>query len=74
MGCCVPVQEDYLFICCLFNNNVNGLVKDYESVNKTSIYKVYSFSDILCLTYKQSHQCKSWGTHNGHRTGETELA
>jgi hypothetical protein len=38
MGCYVPVQEYYLFICSLFNL-VGRLVKGNNSVNQAGMYK-----------------------------------
>ena len=38
MGCYVPVQEYYLFICSLFNH-VSRLVKGNNSVKQTGIIK-----------------------------------
>jgi hypothetical protein len=72
MGCYVPVQQDYLFSCSLFNHVVSRLVKDNNSVNKTGIYKACCFFDVLHQTYRQSHLCKSSGTHKGHRTREAD--
>jgi hypothetical protein len=73
VGCYVPVQEDYLFICCLLNHVVSRLFVDNNSVNKTGIYKACCFVGVLYQTYRQSHLCMSSGTHKVHRTGEAEL-
>jgi hypothetical protein len=67
MGCYVPVQEYYLFICSLFNH-VSRLVRGNNSVSKTNVHSLLTF---WCM-YRHSHLWKSSGTHKQHGTGETE--